>query len=93
MVLSQSVWSSHVSLRQYYIRFGSKSYRQILCIPMYTHCAPLVADLFMFSYETDFMLSLSDDNQLTLLKLSILRGCIKNTLTFVITLKLLDVNR
>ena len=26
-------------------------------------CAPLVADLFLFCYERDFMLSLSDDNQ------------------------------
>ena len=26
-------------------------------------CAPLVADLFLFCYERDFMLSLSEDNQ------------------------------
>ena len=30
---------------------------------MGTHCAPLVADLFLFCYERDFMTSLSDDNQ------------------------------
>ena len=30
---------------------------------MGTKCAPLVADLFLFCYERDFMLSLSDDNQ------------------------------
>ena len=29
-----------------YIRFGTKLYRQIVCIPMGTNCAPLVADLF-----------------------------------------------
>ena len=46
-----------------YIRFGSKLYRQIVSIPMGTNCAPLVADLFLFCYERDFMLSLSDDNQ------------------------------
>ena len=45
-----------------YIRFGSKSYRQIVGIPMGTNFAPLVADLFLFCYEKDFMLSLSDDN-------------------------------
>ena len=28
-----------------------------------TNCAPLVADLFWFCYERDFMLSLSDKNQ------------------------------
>ena len=46
-----------------YIRFASKLYRQIVGIPMGTNCAPLVADLFLFSYERDHMLSLSDDNQ------------------------------
>ena len=46
-----------------YIRFGSKFYRQIVGIPMGTNCAPLVADLFLFCYERDFMLSLSEDNQ------------------------------
>ena len=30
---------------------------------MDTNCAPLVADLFLFFYERDFMLSLSDNNQ------------------------------
>ena len=46
-----------------YIRFGSKLYRQIVGIPMGTNCAPLVADLFLFCYERDFMLSLSEENQ------------------------------
>ena len=46
-----------------YNRFGSKLYRQIVGIPMGTKCAPLVADLFLFCYERDFMLSLSGDNQ------------------------------
>ena len=30
---------------------------------MGTNCAPLVADLFLFCYERDFMVSLSDDKQ------------------------------
>ena len=30
---------------------------------MGTNCAPLVADLFLFCYERDFMLSLSDNNR------------------------------
>ena len=45
------------------IRFGTKLYRQVVGIPMGTNCAPLVADLFLFCYERDFMMSLSDDNQ------------------------------
>ena len=32
-------------------------------IPMSTNCAPLVADLFLFCYERDFMMSLFDDKQ------------------------------
>ena len=30
---------------------------------MGTNCAPLVADLFLFCYERDFMMSFSDDKQ------------------------------
>ena len=46
-----------------YIRCGSKLYRHIVGIPMGTNCAPLVAGLFFFRYERDFLLSLSEDNQ------------------------------
>ena len=46
-----------------YIRFGTKLYRQTVGIPMGTNCAPLVADLFLFCYERDFMTSLSDVKQ------------------------------
>ena len=38
-------------------------YKQVVGIPMGTNCAPLVADLFLFCYERDFMMSLSDDKQ------------------------------
>ena len=41
-----------------FIRFGTKLYRQVVGIPMGTNCAPLVADLFLFCYERDFMMSL-----------------------------------
>ena len=46
-----------------YIRFGTELFRQIVGIPMGTNCAPLVADLFLFCYERDFMMSLSVENQ------------------------------
>ena len=51
-----------------YIRFGTKLYRQIVGIPMGTNCAPLVADLFLFCYERDFMKYLSRDNQADVIK-------------------------
>ena len=53
----------HYLLDNIFIRFGSKLYSQIVSIPMGTNCAPLVADLFLFCYKRDFMLSLSDNNQ------------------------------
>ena len=53
----------HYLLDNIFIRFGSKLYRQIVGIPMGINYAPLIADLFLFSYERDFMLSLSDNNQ------------------------------
>ena len=63
-------WSCHnvcdglaFLLDNIFIRFGTKLYRQVVGIPMGTNCAPLVADLFLFCYERDFMMSLSDDKQ------------------------------
>ena len=46
-----------------YIRVGTKLFRQIVGIPMGTNCALLVADLFLFCYERDFMMSLSEEKQ------------------------------
>ena len=46
-----------------FIRFCTKLHRQIVGIPTGTNCAPLVADLFLFCYEGDFMMSLTDDTQ------------------------------
>ena len=53
----------HYLLNNIFIRFGSKLYRQTAGVQMGTKCATLVADLFLFCYERDFMLSLSDNNQ------------------------------
>ena len=44
-------------------RFGTKLYRQVVGSPMGTNCAPLAADVFLFCYEMDFMISRSDDKQ------------------------------
>ena len=46
-----------------FIRFVTKLYRQTIGIPMGINCASLVADLFLFCYERDFMKSLSRENQ------------------------------
>ena len=46
-----------------YIGFGTKLFRQIVGISIGTFCAPLVADLFLFCYERDFMMFLFVENQ------------------------------
>ena len=56
-----------------YIRFGTKLYRQIVGIPMVTNCTSLVADLFLFYYERDFMMSLSADKDSEIIKAFIQR--------------------
>ena len=42
--------------------FGNEIYRKIVGIPMGTNCNLLVADLFLFYYERDFITSSSDHN-------------------------------
>ena len=36
-----------------YVRFGGQLFRQMVGIPMGTNCAPLLADLFLYSYENE----------------------------------------
>ena len=45
-----------------YIRSGEKIYRQVVGIPMGTNCAPLIADLFLYCYESQFMAKLHKDS-------------------------------
>ena len=51
-----------------FIRFGTKVYRQTVGIPMGTNCASVIADLFLFFYERDFMTSLSYNEEAELIK-------------------------
>ena len=37
-----------------YVRFGGQLFRQMVGIPIGTNCAPLLADLFLYSYENEF---------------------------------------
>ena len=38
-----------------YVRFGEQLSRQMAGIPMGTNCAPLLPDLFLYSYENEFL--------------------------------------
>ena len=38
-----------------FVELGAYIYQQIVGIPMGTNCAPLLADVFLYSYESDFV--------------------------------------
>jgi hypothetical protein len=38
-----------------FVIFGGRVFQQTVGIPMGTNCAPLPADLFLYSYEVDFI--------------------------------------
>ena len=50
-------------LENIFVRYGDAIYRQVIGIPMGTNCAPLIADLFLYCYERDFMLNLKPNTQ------------------------------
>ena len=49
--------------RVYINNIRLKIVRQIVGIPTDTNYAPLIEDLFLFCYERDFMLPLSENNE------------------------------
>ena len=38
-----------------FVQFGGRLFRQVIGISMGTNCAPLLADLFLYSYENEFL--------------------------------------
>jgi hypothetical protein len=44
-----------------YVIFGDQVFQQSVGIPMGTYCAPLLADLFLYSYEAEFVQKLLQD--------------------------------
>ena len=44
-----------------YVVFGDQVFQQCVGIPMGTNCAPLLADLFLYSYEAEFVQKLLRD--------------------------------
>ena len=59
MVVSKCMWCADLFVVQHFYSI----WHQAVGIPIGTNCAPLVADLFLFCYERNFMMSLSDDKQ------------------------------
>ena len=50
-----------------YVQFDGMVYQQIVGIPMDTNCAPLIADLFLYCYERDFISNLQKSKQFYLI--------------------------
>ena len=47
-----------------FVSFGRVLFQQVVDIPMDTNCAPLLADLFVYSYESEFLQNLVKDKKI-----------------------------
>jgi len=46
-----------------FVFFGGRVFQQTVGIPMGTNCAPLVADLILYSYEAVFIQGFSEEKR------------------------------
>ena len=67
-----------------YVRFGGQLFQQMVGIPMGTNCAPLLADLFLYSYENEFLDKLIKEGKDSLLESSIYHIVTSMTLSLLI---------
>jgi hypothetical protein len=47
-----------------FVSFGGALFQQVVGIPMGTNCASLLADLFLYSYESEFLQNLVKDKKI-----------------------------
>ena len=47
-----------------FVSYGGTLFQQVVGIPMGTNCAPLLADLFLYSYESEFLQKLVKDKKI-----------------------------
>ena len=47
-----------------FVSFAGILFQQVVGIPMGTNCAPLLADLFLYSYESEFLQKLVKDKKI-----------------------------
>jgi hypothetical protein len=47
-----------------FVSFGGILFQQVVGIPMGTNCAPLLADLFLYSYQSEFLQKLVKDKKI-----------------------------
>ena len=65
-----------------YVRFVGQLFRQMAGIPMGTNCAPLLADLFLYSYENEFLDKLIKEGKKKLARKFNLSDCHTDDLIF-----------
>jgi hypothetical protein len=53
-----------VSLDKIFVSLGGTLFQQVVGIPMGTNCAPLLADLFLYSHESEFLQKLVKDKKI-----------------------------
>ena len=54
-------------MKNLYVQFDGMVYQQIIGISVGTNCAPLIADLFLYCYERDFMSNLQKSKRFDLI--------------------------
>jgi hypothetical protein len=47
-----------------FVSFGWALFQQVVGIPMGTNCTPLLVDLFLYSYESEFLQNLVKDKKI-----------------------------
>ena len=66
-----------------YVRFGGQPFRQMVGISMGTNCNPLLADLFLYSYENELLDKLIKEGK---------RKLARNSIYHIVTLMTLSLS-
>jgi hypothetical protein len=53
-VISANLHIQEFLIDNIFVSFGGILFQQVVGIPMGTNCAPLLANLFLYSYESEF---------------------------------------
>ena len=63
--VSETLWTDcdYIFIDNIFVIFGGRVFQQTVGIHMGTNCAPLLADLFLYSYEADFIQELLKKNE------------------------------
>jgi hypothetical protein len=58
LITSQVISMLEFLIDNIFISIGGTLFQQVVSIPMGTNCGPLLADLFSYSYESEFLQNL-----------------------------------